>query len=269
MTGVLKDKSILITGAASGIGHAYARVSAREGAKLILIDRDVAGLDAKAEEFRRGGTAVSTYVCDISDGAAVDQTWAEIGEAHALDGAFLNAGVNGTVPTRNPDGEIDKASRDTWERVIGINLSGFFFTLQRTAGLLKARGAGQIVVTGSTSGVRAEPLIGYAYVASKTAVHGVVKQASLELAKYGVRINAIAPGSFRTNIAGGQPPQPEKVAMWNNGIPLGRHGETPELEELALLLISGRSSFMTGGIYVVDGGASVLSQVTMDTFSDV
>lgn len=263
MTGILTDKTVLITGAASGIGHAYARVSAREGASLVLIDRDAEGLALKADEFRDAGTIVSTFVCDISDGAHVDAVWAQVGEAHVIDGAFLNAGVNGTKPTRSPEGEIDVASREIWDRVIGIDLTGFFYTLQRTAGLMKPRRQGQIVVTGSTSGVRAEPLIGYAYVAAKTAVHAVVRQASLELAKYNVRINTIAPGSFRTNIAGTQPPPPEKLAVWNAGIPLGRHGETPELEELALLLISERSSFMTGGVYVVDGGASVLSQVTM------
>jgi len=264
MSGVLEGRTILVTGAASGIGHAYARVSAREGAKLVLIDRDLEGLQVKADEFRAAGTEVETHQCDIADGEQVDEVWARLGERNTLYGAFLNAGVNGTKPTRTPEGEIDVASREIWDRVIGIDLTGFFYTLQRTAGHMKQLRQGQIVVTGSTSGVRAEPLIGYAYIAAKTAVHGVVRQASLELAKYGVRINAIAPGSFRTNIAGTEPPPPEKLAVWNAGIPLGRHGETPELEEIALLLVSERSSFMTGGIYVVDGGASVLTQVTMD-----
>lgn len=269
MTGQLDGKTILVTGAASGIGLAYARVSAREGAKLLLVDRDPEGLEAAAADFRAQGAEVATYGCDIADGASVDAVWARIGTEHELDGAFLNAGVNGTEPTRSPEGELDVASRETWQRVLDIDLTGFFFTLQRTAGLMKPRGRGQIVVTGSTSGVRAEPLIGYAYIAAKTAVHAVARQAALELAKYGIRINVIAPGSFRTNIGKGRPQTPEKAAMWNNGIPLGRHGETPELEELALLLVSEKSSFMTGGVYVVDGGASVLTQVTMDVLRDV
>lgn len=266
--GALDGKTVLVTGAASGLGLAYARVSAREGAALVLVDRDEEELATRAGEFRAAGAEVETYVCDISDGDAVDAAWAAIEQTHGVDGAFLNAGVNGTVQTRLPDGEIDRASRETWDRVIGINLTGLFYTLQRTAGQMKRRGAGQIVVTGSTAGLRAEPLIGYAYVASKHAVHGLVKQASLELARYGIRINAIAPGPIRTNIAGRTPPPPEKLALYNRGIPLQRHGQPEELEALALLLVSDQSSFMTGGIYVADGGAQNLSQVEWETFVD-
>ncbi|WP_336630383.1 MULTISPECIES: SDR family NAD(P)-dependent oxidoreductase [unclassified Microbacterium] len=265
MSGELEGRTILITGAASGIGAAYTDVSARNGARLVLIDRDGEGVEAKAAALRAGGSEVATFSADISDPAQVDSVFDEIQARFEVDGAFLNAGVNGTVSPRLPDGEIDVASREIWNRVIGINLDGFFYTLQRTAGMMKPRRRGTIVVTGSTSGVRAEPLIGYAYIASKSAVHAVSRQAALELSKYGIRLNVIAPGSFRTNIAGPGTPDPAKVEIWNRGIPLGRHGETPELEELALLLISeARSSFMTGGVYVVDGGASVLTQITTD-----
>lgn len=260
---LLDGQRVVVTGAASGIGLAYARAVAREGASLVLVDRDGPGLDAVAERFRADGVRVETFVCDIADPDAVDSAWRTIGERGALDGAFLNAGVNGTAPTRSVDGELDRASREVWDRVLGINLNGFFYTLQATAVLMKPRGRGQIVVTGSTAGTRAEPLIGYAYVASKSAVHAVATQAALELAKYGIRINVIAPGSFATNIAGTQPASPQKVAAWSASIPLGRYGDTRELEEIALLLISDRSSFMTGGVYPVDGGASALSQVTM------
>lgn len=263
MEPLLERKRIVVTGGASGIGLAYARAVAREGASLVLVDRDGDGLDARAQQFRADGVNVETFVCDIADADSVDSVWRAIGEAGAIDGAFLNAGVNGTAPTRSTDGELDHASREIWHRVLDINLNGFFYTLQATAAVMKAAGHGQIVVTGSTAGTRPEPLIGYAYVASKSAVHAVAKQAALELAKYGIRINVIAPGSFSTNIAGTQPPSPGKVAAWTASIPLGRYGDTRELEELALLLISDRSSFMTGGVYVVDGGASALTQVTM------
>lgn len=265
MSGELEGRTLVVTGAASGIGSAYADVSARNGAALLLLDRDPETLAAKADELRRDGAAVSEYVADIADPEQVDEVFERMGAEHPVDGGFLNAGVNGTTSFRVPGGELENTDRDVWRRVLGINLDGFFWTLQRTAGLLKKAGHGTIVVTGSTSGVRAEPLIGYAYIASKTAVHAIVRQASLELSKWGIRINAIAPGSFRTNIAGPLPPPPEKLEIWNKGIPLGRHGQPPELEELALLLISEtRSSFMTGGIYVVDGGASVLTQITAD-----
>jgi NAD(P)-dependent dehydrogenase (short-subunit alcohol dehydrogenase family) len=241
-------------------------VSARNGAALVLIDRDADGVEAKAAELRALGSEVTTFTADISDPEQVDAVFDEIAERFEVDGAFLNAGVNGTVSPRLPAGEIDVTSREDWRRVMSINLDGFFYTLQRTAGMMKPRRRGTIVVTGSTAGLRAEPLIGYAYVASKHAVHAVSKQVAIDLAAYGIRLNVIAPGSFRTNIAGPTPPPPEKTAIWNKSIPLGRHGQTPELQELALLLISEtRSSFMTGGVYVIDGGASALTQITTDS----
>lgn len=265
MPGELAGRTIVITGAASGIGSAYANVSAREGAKLLLLDRDEESLAAKAKELRERGAEVYEYLADVSDPDQVDAAFDAMRAEHTVDGAFLNAGINGTTSFRLPEGELQNTDRAVWRRVLGVNLDGFFYTLQRTAGLLKETGHGTIVVTGSTSGVRAEPLIGYAYIASKTAVHAVVRQAALELSKWGIRINAIAPGSFRTNIAGPLPPPPEKLAIWNNSIPLGRHGRPEELEELALLLISEtRSSFATGGIFVMDGGASALTQIGVD-----
>ena len=264
--GELSGQTILVTGAASGIGFAYAEVSARNGAALVLLDRDADGLEAKAAELRAAGTEVATFTVDISDPAQVDAAFDEIQERFEVDGAFLNAGVNRTVSPRLPDGAIDVASREDWRRVMSINLDGLFFTLQRTAGLMKPRGRGTIVVTGSTAGLRPEPLIGYAYTASKHAVHGLCRQAAIDLAPFGVRLNVIAPGSFSTNIAGPTPPPAARTEMWTKSIPLGRLGQTPELQELALLLISQtRSSFMTGGVYVIDGGASALTQITTES----
>lgn len=264
MGDVLAGRTIIITGPASGIGAAYAHVCAINGAKLLLLDRDAEGLAAKADELRGLGAEVAEYVVDVSDGDAVDRVFAAIEQEHTPDGAFLNAGINGTVSFRLPEGELQNTSREIWHRVLGVNLHGFFYTLQRTAGLLKKVGRGTIVVTSSTAGERPEPLIGYAYIASKAAVTAVSRQAALELSKWGIRINVIAPGSFRTNIAGPLPPPPGKIETWNRSIPLGRHGRTEELEDLALLLISDRSSFMTGGVYVVDGGATALTQVLAD-----
>lgn len=264
MSDVLSGRTILITGPASGIGAAYANVCAREGATLLLFDRDAAGLAAKADELRALGAEVHEYVGDVSDADDVDRVFDEIAAQHQMDGAFLNAGVNGTKSFQLEEGELQNSDRDIWHRVLGVNLTGFFYTLQRTAGELKKIGRGTIVVTSSTSGERAEPLIGYAYIASKTAVTAVSRQAALELSKFGIRINVIAPGSFRTNIAGPLPPPPGKIETWNRSIPLGRHGQPPELEEVALLLISDRSSFMTGSVVVVDGGATVLTQVLAD-----
>lgn len=259
---MLDGRIILITGAASGIGRAYVEACARQGATLVLLDRDAHGLGQLATLLDKRGVSSTTHVVDVSIPADVDAVFDAIEAGGSrLDGAFLNAGINAGQSLRSREGEIDALDRNTWKRVLDINLDGFFYTLQRTSTIMKRQRSGSIVVTGSTSGMRAEPLVSYAYTAAKSAVRGVAKQAALELVKYGVRINIIAPGPFTTNIGGTAPRQADKTALWEKTIPMGRWGETHELAGLAQLLISDGSSFMTGGEFVVDGGASVLTQV--------
>jgi len=264
MSEVLAGRTVLVTGAASGIGFAYARACARAGAALVLLDRDEEHLAAAASELREHGGRVSAFVADLADRSQVDEVFARILSEVTPDAAFLNAGINGGAGVRLPEGEVDALPREIWDRVLDVNLSGFFFTLQRVAAAMKRAGRGSIIVTGSTSGVRAEPFVSYAYTASKAAVHAVAQQAALELSKYGVRINVIAPGPFNTNIGGRNPRPAEKTRMWERTIPLGRWGEPHELEGLAVLLASDSSSFMTGSIVRVDGGASTLTQIPAD-----
>lgn len=262
MTNVsLQGKVVLVTGAASGIGSAYADACAGAGAELILMDRDEELLAASVAQLRADGVGVTSQVVDISDPAGLAAAFDAIAE---LDGAFLNAGINAGASLRTAEGRLGSFDRDTWQRVLDINLTGFFDSLQHTARIMKARRRGAIVVTGSTSGVRAEPLVSYAYVAAKTAVHAVARQAALELVESGIRINVIAPGPFNTRIGGSGPRPADKTALWERSIPMGRWGNPHELAQLALLLVSDASSFMTGGVYVADGGASVLTQVRAD-----
>jgi NAD(P)-dependent dehydrogenase (short-subunit alcohol dehydrogenase family) len=117
---------------------------------------------------------------------------------------------------------------------------------------MKPQGSGRIVVTASTAGLTSEPLVCYGYAASKAAVIGLARHAALELAPHGVRVNVIAPGPFKTRIAGGVTPEGERE--WAALVPLGRMGETEELKGLALLLASPASSFMTGAVIPIDGG---------------
>lgn len=261
----LTGQTILVTGAASGIGAAYSDACARAGASLLCMDLNVETLDVKADELRSRGTDVTTIPVDVADEAAVDRAFEALAIAGTtIDGAFLNAGINAGESFRSVGGELDHFPTEIWQRVLDINLSGFFFTLRRTAETMKASGRGAIVVTSSTSGIRAEPLVSYPYIAAKSAVTAVAKQAALELSKYGVRINIIAPGPFNTNIGGTAPRPQAKTELWERGIPMGRWGNPKELEAVALMLVSEGSSFMTGGVFVVDGGASVLTQVRAD-----
>lgn len=135
-----------------------------------------------------------------------------------------------------------------------MNLHGVVHTVRAAAAHMKRQRSGSIVVTASTAGLRADPYVSYSYVVAKAGVINFVRQAALDLARWQVRVNAIAPGPFRTAIGGEGPMPPAAEARWNAAVPLGRLGDPAEIRGLALLLASGASSFMTGGVYPVDGG---------------
>jgi NAD(P)-dependent dehydrogenase (short-subunit alcohol dehydrogenase family) len=119
---------------------------------------------------------------------------------------------------------------------------------------MKQQRSGSIVVTASTAGLRQDPYVAYSYIVAKAGVINLVRQAALDLARWQVRVNAIAPGPFKTGLGGSGPPRAEAVARWSAAVPPGRMGEPAEIRGLALLLASQASSFMTGGVYPVDGG---------------
>ena len=121
---------------------------------------------------------------------------------------------------------------------------------------MKRQKSGRIVVTASIAGLQAETMVGYAYVATKTGVVGLVRQAAMELAPHNVTVNAIAPGPFFTNIAGGRLNDPEVAAAFSGMVPMGRIADTAELQGLALLLASPAGSFITGTAIPIDGGCT-------------
>ncbi len=138
-----------------------------------------------------------------------------------------------------------------------VNLTGVFATLQAAARHMKAQRSGRIVVTSSIAGIKGDPMVGYAYAAAKAALNNLVRQAALELAPYNVLVNAIAPGPFYTNLAGGRTRRdPEAAKAFEKRVPLGRIASTEEIKGLALLLASPASSYITGAVIPVDGGAT-------------
>jgi NAD(P)-dependent dehydrogenase (short-subunit alcohol dehydrogenase family) len=144
---------------------------------------------------------------------------------------------------------------DDYNALIDVNLHGVVYTVRAAAAHMKRRRSGSIVTTASTAGLRNDPYTPYSYTIAKAAVINFTKQAAHDLARWNVRVNAIAPGPFKTNLGGGGPTSPEAEALWNAVIPLGRMGNTSEIRGLALLLASNASSFMTGGVYPIDGGS--------------
>lgn len=255
----VRGKRAVVTGAASGLGLAFAEVLADCGARVTLADIDVQRLEAETERLAANGCDVRSTLVDVADPASVDACFDELVEVQGgVDIAFANAGIAGVPGFAAPSGEeLQSVDDRVWREVLSINQDGVLYTMRAAAAVMKPQRSGRIIVTASTAGLVPEALVCYAYAAAKASVIMVAKQAARELAPYGVHVNVIAPGPTKTRIAGGVTPEIEQ--MWSSLIPLDRMGEPEELKGLALLLSSPASSFITGGVFTVDGG-QVLGQ---------
>ena len=251
----VRSARVVVTGAASGLGYAIAEVMADAGARVTLADLDGEGLERAAGRLEGD---VRTAQVDVSDGDQVARLFADVLDTQGgVDVAFANAGISLEPGVLDSRGGLANLKRDTWDRVVGVNLNGVLFTMREAARHMKRQGSGRIVVTASTAGFGTDPMVGYSYSATKAAVIVIVRQAALELAKHGVHVNAIAPGPFKTNIGAGAPPIPPEA--WEAIVALGRLAEPDELKGVALLLASPASSFMTGAVVPVDGGQLLMS----------
>jgi NAD(P)-dependent dehydrogenase (short-subunit alcohol dehydrogenase family) len=258
----VRDTRAVVTGAASGLGFAMAEVLADCGALVTLADIDADLLEQSTRTLADRGGKVRSAVVDVSD---ADRVQTMVDDAVAADGGidvvFANAGIGATPGWAVEGGQqLDTVRSEDWDKVIGVNLNGILFTMKSAAAVMKRQGQGRIVVTSSVAGLRPEPVVCYGYIASKAAVLNIVRQAALELAQYGVRVNAICPGPFKgTRIGGGATldPDPETEQQWVGTIPLGRMAEPEELKGLVLLLASPAGSFITGAAHVIDGGALI------------
>lgn len=259
----IAGRSALVTGAASGLGLAYAEALVEAGAAVTLTDIDGAGASEQAERLRGAGWEVRADTLDVTDRQATQAAVQEHVAAYGgLDITFANAGIdsgNGfwsPAGHRNPDTQIDTLDPVWWDRTLAVNLTGVFNTLREAARVMKAAGkGGSIVVTSSNAAEINVPVVGLAYMPAKAGVAHLVRHAALELAEYRIRVNAIAPGPFVTNIGGGKVKNdPAARAFWDRQIPLGSMAVTEQIKPLALLLASDASSYMTGSQVVIDGG---------------
>jgi len=257
----INGRSAIVTGAASGIGLAYAETMAEAGATVTLTDINREGLERETARLADEGHKVRSAELDVSD---LEQT-ADVFEAHAkacggLDIAFANAGIDSgpgfwnPAGHRNEDGQIDTLDVDRWRRSMSINLGGIFHTIREAARHMKKARKGSIICTSSNAAIINEAIVGTAYMPAKAGVAHLVRQVALELAEYGIRVNAIAPGAFVTNIGGGWLQDAKVREAWDKQVPLGRIAETWQIKPLALYLASDASSYMTGSQVVIDGG---------------
>ena len=233
----IRGRSALVTGAASGIGLAYAECMAEAGAKVTLTDIDATGAEREAARLAGEGHEVRWAACDVSKleqvAAAFDGHVAAYG---GCDIAFANAGLdvgNGfwsPENARNPAGQIDVYPKEAWDKSIGINLTGVFHTVREAARVMKAnkeRRGGSIVITSSNAAEVNEAIVGVPYMAAKAGVKHFMRHAAYELAAYGIRVNAIAPGPFVTNIGDGWVKKnPAAKAAWDELVPVWRMAES-------------------------------------------
>ncbi|WP_338241310.1 SDR family NAD(P)-dependent oxidoreductase [Aurantiacibacter hainanensis] len=261
----IKGRSALVTGAASGIGLAYAEVMAEAGAKVTITDIDAEGAARETDRLVHEGFEVRWDTCDVSDFDQVARAFDHHVDAYGgCDIAFANAGLdvgNGfwsPEDKRNPEGQIDVYDKDRWDRSIAINLTGVFHTVREAARVMKAnteRRGGSIVITSSNAAEVNEAIVGVPYMAAKAGVKHFMRHAAYELAAYGIRVNAIAPGPFVTNIGDGWVKKnPKAKEAWDKLVPVGRMAETYQIKPLALLLASDAGSYMTGSHVMIDGG---------------
>ena len=277
----VKDQVALVTGGASGLGYAFATILAQAGATVVIADwnaeslekavlsladaaaraRAQAGLEPPAVDRGESGGVrtpplISGRKLDVSDATAVHAFVDRIVSVHGrIDIVFANAGVARGRPPLLPEGWLDDMSMTDYNALIDVNLHGVVHTVQAAAKHMKRQRSGSIVTTASTAGLRNDPYTPYSYAIAKAGVINFTKQAAHDLARWGVRVNAIAPGPFKTNLGGGSATSADADALWRAVVPLGRMGNPSEIRGLALLLASPAGSFMTGGVYPIDGGA--------------
>ncbi len=250
----LHGKTALITGAARGIGLAFAKAYIREGARVVLADIDIARAQAEAATLGDGALAVQMDVtCQQSIDAAIAATVAQFGQIDIL----IN---NAAIFTAAPIAEITRAD---YARCFDINVSGTLFTLQAVAKHMIARGGGgKIINMASQAGRRGEALVAV-YCASKAAIISLTQSAGLDLIKYGINVNAIAPGvvdgehwdgvdAFFAKYEGKAPGQKKREV--GAGVPFGRMGLAEDLTGMAVFLASAEADYIVAQTYNVDGG---------------
>ena len=234
-------KIALITGGGSGIGAATARLMAREGAALAIVDISPDAAAAVAAET--GGIALPA---DIADRAQVEAAVARTVAAHGrIDILVNNAGIGcfGRTPDLDPE---------TWERVIAIDLNAVFYACRAAIPHMR-HGKAAIVNTASISGLAGD--YGYtAYNAAKGAVINYTRALAIDHAREGIRVNALCPGLIATPLTAGAASLPGLEADWHDTIPLGRPGTPEEMAEVIAFLASDAASYMTGSIVVAAGG---------------
>lgn len=236
-------RRVLVTGASRGIGRVLATGFAQAGADLVLTARHAATLDATAADIRAHGQDVQCLACDQRDVAAIRASLADIGPIDVL---VNNAGTEDVRPAL----DVDEA---LWDKILDTNLKGAFFTAQAIAAGMAKRGGGAIInIASLTSFVGVPTAVPYG--SSKSGLLGMTRALAAEWGPSGIRVNAIAPGYFYTELTAKFYENQEWVAAMTSKVPLRRLGDLQDLVGSALFLGGRGAAYISGQCIVVDGG---------------
>ena len=242
----LAGKSALVTGASSGLGRHFANVLAAAGATVVLAARRIDRLEAQADELRANGCNAIAVAMDVTDRVSVDQAFAAAeAEVGPLTIIVNNAGIADPVYfTQMPE--------ESWRSVLDVNLDGVFRVAQEAARRMQANNGGSIINIASVLGLGVVKSLAH-YCASKGAVIQLTKAMALELARSGIRVNALAPGYISTEMNADFLVSDDGKKLLSK-VPMVRAGRLSELDGPLLLLASDAGSYMTGTVVSVDGG---------------
>ena len=248
----LSGKAAFVTGASSGLGRHFAEVLAGAGAKVAVAARRLDMVQAACEAIREKGGIAAAVEIDVTKRASVEKAVADAMTAFgSLDILVNNAGVTVTKP-------FLEVEEDEWDRIIATNLKGTYLVAQQAARRMREQGPGGAIVNiGSILGLRVAGQVS-PYVASKAGVVQLTKTMALELARYGIRVNALCPGYMETDLNRDFFASEAGQALIRR-IPQRRLGRPGELDGALLLLCSEAGSYITGSAIVVDGGHLVSS----------
>ncbi|HYJ17797.1 MAG TPA: 3-oxoacyl-ACP reductase FabG [Burkholderiales bacterium] len=249
MSASLKGKSVIVTGGSKGIGKGIASVFAGHGAKVLIVARNLKEAEATAQELTKAGGTASACTGDVTrlaDMQAAAKT--AVDRYGGLDVLCANAGIF-------PQAKIEDLSPETWDEVVDTNLKGTFISVKACLPYLKNSKQGRIVITSSITG----PVTGYPgwthYGATKAGQLGFMRTACIELAKYGITVNAVLPGNVITEGLAGLGEEYQRTMAAS--VPLKRLGTVEEIGNAAAFFASQEAAYITGQTLIVDGGQIV------------